>query len=187
MHDYTLIILAGGKGSRVGGADKGLLEVDGKPLIAHLLEHLAPRPQRVVISANRNQALYRQWADQVVEDLRPDFPGPMAGLEAALQACEGLCLCLPCDLLQPPASMAADLLAKAAIGHVCVAQDPIRRQPLCLSLHAQHWRTSLTDYLDNGGRSAYGWLETLAVQPVAVGTPLQNLNHAQRLTDSPAP
>ena len=45
MHDYTLIILAGGKGSRMGGADKGLIEVDGKPLIAHLLEHIySPRP-----------------------------------------------------------------------------------------------------------------------------------------------
>lgn len=98
-----LIILAGGQGKRMGGADKGLLELDGKPLIAHLLDHLTPSPARIVISANRNQTTYRHWADQVVSDERDGFQGPMAGLEAALDASQGLCLCLPCDLVQPPA------------------------------------------------------------------------------------
>ncbi|MCG8395006.1 MAG: molybdenum cofactor guanylyltransferase [Pseudomonadales bacterium] len=179
MKAYTLIILAGGQGKRVGGADKGLLEVDGKPLIAHLLDHLSPAPSRIVISANRNQAIYRHWADEVVSDRREGFLGPMAGLEAALHACEGLCLCLPCDLVQPPGSMAKDLLGKAEPAHICVARDPIRRQPLCLALYAQAWRASLGDYLDNGGRSAYGWLDQVPLHPVAVATPLQNLNHKE--------
>ncbi|MBL4570487.1 MAG: NTP transferase domain-containing protein, partial [Alcanivorax sp.] len=113
MENYTLIILAGGQGKRVGGADKGLLELDGKPLIAHLLDHLTPSPSRIVISANRNQATYRHWADQVVSDERDGFQGPMAGLEAALDASQGLCLCLPCDLVQPPGPMPGDLLKKA--------------------------------------------------------------------------
>lgn len=177
MNDYTLIILAGGKGSRMGGADKGLVEVEGKPLVAHLLEHLQPRPARIVISANRNQPTYRHWADQVIGDLRPDFPGPMAGLEAALSVASGLCLCLPCDLLQAPSTLALDLLKKSHPQHICVARDPIRRQPLCLALHAEAWRHSLSHYLDDGGRSAYGWLDHLPVQEVAVATPLQNLNH----------
>ena len=134
MENYTLIILAGGQGKRMGGADKGLLELDGKPLIAHLLDHLTPSPARIVISANRNQTTYLHWADQVVSDERDGFQGPMAGLEAALDASQGLCLCLPCDLVQPPGPMPGDLPKKAGPDHVCVAQDPIRRQPLCLAL-----------------------------------------------------
>ena len=180
--DYTLIILAGGQGKRVGGADKGLVELDDKPLIAHLLDHVAPSPTRIVISANRNQATYRHWADQVVSDERDGFQGPMAGLEAALNASQGLCLCLPCDLVQAPTSLPGDLLKKAGPEHICVAQDPIRRQPLCLALHAEHWRDSLHTYLDSGGRSAYGWLDQVSVHLVAVATPLQNLNHAERHT-----
>lgn len=181
MNDYTLIILAGGKGSRMGGADKGLIPLNGKPLIAHLVEHLQPRPDRIVISANRNQEIYRRWADQVVNDQRPDYPGPMAGLEAALSAASGLCVCLPCDLVQPPASLISDLLHKSATEHVAVARDPIRRQPLCLALHAEQWRDKLGHYLNDGGRSAYGWLEQVPVQEVAVATPIQNLNHAEHL------
>ncbi len=182
MKDYTLIILAGGKGSRMGGADKGLMTLEGKPLVAHLLEHLQPRPARIIISANRNPSSYRHWADQVVEDLRPGFPGPMAGLEAALTAASGLCLCLPCDLVQPPSTLAADLLHRSGPEYVCVARDPIRRQPLCLALHAEPWRDNLSHYLDDGGRSAYGWLEQLPAREVAVATPVQNLNHAEHLT-----
>ncbi|MGJ3254738.1 MAG: molybdenum cofactor guanylyltransferase [Alcanivorax sp.] len=177
--DYTLIILAGGKGKRVGGADKGLLELDGKPLIVHLLDHLAPSPTRIVISANRNQATYQHWADQVVSDERGGFQGPMAGLAAALDASQGLWLFLPCGLVQPPASLPGDLLKKAGPDHICVAQDPIRRQPLCLALHAENWRDALHAYLDSGGRSAYGWLDQVPVHPVAVATPLQNLNHKE--------
>ncbi|WP_290522247.1 molybdenum cofactor guanylyltransferase [Alcanivorax sp.] len=181
MNDYTLIILAGGKGTRMGGADKGLIAVNGKPLITQLLEHISPRPARIIISANRNQETYRHWADQVVQDRRADFPGPMAGLEAALSVATGQCVCLPCDLLQPPASLIRDLLSNASPEHVCVARDPIRRQPLCLALHAEPWQNSLSRYLDEGGRSAYGWLEQLPLQEVAVATPIQNLNHAERL------
>ncbi|MZR61967.1 molybdenum cofactor guanylyltransferase [Alcanivorax sp. DP30] len=179
MNDYTLIILAGGKGSRMGGADKGLTELDGKALVAHLLDHLHPRPARIVISANRNQTTYRHWADRVIEDQRPGFPGPMAGLEAALSVSSGLCVCLPCDLVQPPSTLVTDLLHKSSPEHITVARDPIRRQPLCLALHAESWLASLTNYLDNKGRSAYGWLEQTTVQEVAVATPIQNLNHAE--------
>ncbi len=181
MNDYTLIILAGGKGTRMGGADKGLVEVNGKPLIAQLLDQITPRPAHIIISANRNQETYRHWADQVVEDRRADFPGPMAGLEAALSVSSGLCVCLPCDLVQPPSTLVTDLLHRSTPDHITVARDPIRRQPLCLALHAESWLASLGNYLDNNGRSAYGWLEQVAVQEVVVATPIQNLNHAEHL------
>ena len=178
MVDYTLIILAGGQGQRMGGADKGLVEVDGKPLVAHLLDNLLPGPSRIVISANRNADRYQAWADQVVADRRDGFLGPLAGLEAALGEAHGLCLCLPCDLLTLPTAMTQDLLAAASMEHICVAHDPLRRQPLCMAFYAEPWRDSLRDYLDAGKRSAHGWLDQVCVQPVTVATPLQNLNHA---------
>lgn len=182
MIDYTLIILAGGQGRRMGGADKGLVAVDGKPLVAHLITHLSPHPARIIISANRNQDRYKRWGNQVVGDHREGFMGPLAGLEAALGEAHGLCLCLPCDLLAPPAAMIRDLLAAASAEHICVAHDPLRRQPLCLALYVEPWKASLRDYLDAGKRSAHGWLDQVSVHPVAVATPLQNLNHRERLT-----
>ena len=180
MIDYTLIILAGGQGQRMGGADKGLVEVDGKPLVAHLLDNLLPRPTRIVISANRNADRYQAWADQVVADRRDGFLGPLAGLEAALGEAHGLCLCLPCDLLTLPTAMTQDLLAAASMEHICVAHDPLRRQPLCMALYAEHWQGALGDYLDAGKRSAHGWLDQVPVHPVTITTPLQNLNDIEK-------
>ena len=155
------------------------MEVDGKPLVAHLLDNLLPRPTRIVISANRNADRYQAWADQVVADRRDGFLGPLAGLEAALGEAHGLCLCLPCDLLTLPTAMTQDLLAAASIEHICVAHDPLRRQPLCKAFYDEPRQDSLRDYLDAGKRSAHGWLDQGGVQPVAVATPLQNLNHTR--------
>ena len=179
MIDYTLIILAGGQGQRMGGADKGLVELDGKPLVAHLLDNLLPRPSRIVISANRNADRYQAWGDPVVADLRDGFCGPLAGLEATLAASQGLCVCLPCDLLKPPTEMIEGLLASASSEHICVVHDTLRRQPLCMALYAEHWRGALVDYLDAGKRSAHGWLDQVSVHPVAITTLLQNLNDSE--------
>jgi molybdopterin-guanine dinucleotide biosynthesis protein A len=180
MVDYTLIILAGGQGQRMGGADKGLVELDGKPLVAHLLDNLLPRPSRIVISANRNIDRYHAWGDEVVADLREGFCGPLAGLETALAASHGLCLCLPCDLLKPAAEMIEGLLASASSEHICVVHDTLRRQPLCMALYAEHWQGALGDYLDAGKRSAHGWLDQVPVHPVTITTPLQNLNDIEK-------
>ena len=95
-----------------------------------------------MISANRNQAPTDTGQIRWCKTDVTDFPGPMAGLEAAVQACEGLCLCLPCDLLQPSRFHGSGSAGKGQpLEHVCVAQDPIRRQPLCLALHAEPWRS----------------------------------------------
>ncbi|MDX1803381.1 MAG: NTP transferase domain-containing protein [Alcanivorax sp.] len=175
--DYTLIILAGGRGLRMGGVDKGLVDIDGHPLIEHLLLALPPA-RHCIISANRNLQRYQQWADQVVSDQRDGFAGPMAGLEAALAVTEGPCLCLPCDLPHPPARLAERLLHGLRPDAVNVLQDPQRVQPLCLGLIASpDWCRTLTDYLDNGGHSAHGWLERVAWQAVPFDQPLENLNH----------
>ena len=93
------LLLAGGQGSRLGGRDKGLMQWRGEVVSARLASLLRPRVGQLLISCNRNQASYAQWADQLVGDPLPDYPGPMAGMLAGLRACRGShLLVLPCDL-----------------------------------------------------------------------------------------
>ncbi|WP_085679729.1 MULTISPECIES: molybdenum cofactor guanylyltransferase MobA [unclassified Pseudomonas] len=81
----SVLILAGGRGQRMGGRDKGLLEWRGEPLVAHIHRTVRPLSDDLVISCNRNQQAYAAYADQQVGDAEADFPGPLAGVMAGLQ------------------------------------------------------------------------------------------------------
>ena len=98
---YEALILAGGRGARLGGKDKGWIMWSGLPLVEHALSALArqsPPPSRILISANRNVDAYQQTGHNVVTDERPDFPGPLAGIEAGLMRCKkNPLLVVPCD------------------------------------------------------------------------------------------
>lgn len=108
------LILAGGQGRRLGGRDKGLMPWQGQPVTAHLSQLVRPLVSRLMISCNRNQALYAQWADDLLSDAVADFPGPLAGLVAGLAACRGShLLVLPCDLPRLDSSLLQALLAQA--------------------------------------------------------------------------
>ncbi|MBF8723461.1 molybdenum cofactor guanylyltransferase MobA [Pseudomonas guariconensis] len=80
----STLILAGGRGQRMGGRDKGLLPWQGEPLVAHVQRVVRPLCDDVVISCNRNHEAYRAYADQLVSDAEADFPGPLAGVIAGL-------------------------------------------------------------------------------------------------------
>ena len=81
MTAFTGVILAGGQGSRMGGQDKGLLPLQGKPLYQHVLQRLQPQVNIVLISANRNIDRYQASGCQVIRDSLPDYPGPLAGMQ----------------------------------------------------------------------------------------------------------
>ncbi|HEK1009888.1 TPA: molybdenum cofactor guanylyltransferase MobA [Pseudomonas putida] len=81
---FSALILAGGRGQRMGGRDKGLVPWRGEPLVAHVQQVVRALSDDVVISCNRNQDLYRPFADQLVSDPEADFPGPLAGVIAGL-------------------------------------------------------------------------------------------------------
>lgn len=81
----SLLILAGGRGQRMGGRDKGLLKWRGEPLVAHIHRIVRPLSDDLVISCNRNQQAYATYADQLVSDAEADFPGPLAGVIAGLK------------------------------------------------------------------------------------------------------
>jgi len=108
----TGLILAGGEGRRMGGQDKGLLMLHGRPLAAHALERLAPQVSQVLISANRHAEAYAALGVPVLADIRPGFLGPLAGLLTGLQACRtDWLLSVPCD---SPA-LVPDLAARLAV------------------------------------------------------------------------
>lgn len=106
----SVLLLSGGRGQRMGGQDKGLLQWRGQPLIAHLQSLVRPLTDDLIISCNRNQQHYGAYADQLVNDDSPDFPGPLAGIRAGLAAArhEHL-LILPCDVPYIDARLLAEL------------------------------------------------------------------------------
>ncbi len=98
LADCSILLLAGGRGRRMGGEDKGLVEWHGRPLIAWSHRIARPLTDDLLVSCNRNQQRYATFADRVVSDNEPDFPGPLAGIRAGLAvARHRWLLTLPCD------------------------------------------------------------------------------------------
>ena len=94
----TGVILAGGLGRRMGGIDKGLQALRGRPMVAWVVERLAPQVDELLINANQNGERYAAFGHRVVPDRIPDFAGPLAGLHAALSAAaHPLVATAPCD------------------------------------------------------------------------------------------
>ncbi|MCC2636474.1 MAG: mobA [Moraxellaceae bacterium] len=113
----SILLLAGGRGSRMGGADKGLVDWQGRPLIAWLQEQARPQTDDLIISCNRHADRYAEFADRIVMDSEPEFPGPLAGIRAGLAVVrhEAL-LILPCDAPRVDAALIQDL-RRCALAH----------------------------------------------------------------------
>jgi molybdenum cofactor guanylyltransferase len=155
----TAIILAGGRATRMGGTDKGLVELAGRPMIAHVLAALAPQVDRVLINANRNHEAYAAFGWPVIADQEEGFLGPLAGLAAGLQAAATpLVITAPCDC---PA-LAPDLVARlySALegenAEIAVPFDGERLQPV-FALVRRELRDSLAAYLAGGDRKIDRW------------------------------
>lgn len=135
----SAIVLAGGLARRMGGQDKGLLPLNGRPLIAWVLERLAPQVDEILISANRHLGDYAELGHPVVtDDDQPDRRGPLAGILAAGRRATGEWLLIaPCDAPFLPLDLAPRLLARAQAGDarlVCAA-DETRTQHATMLLH----------------------------------------------------
>lgn len=97
--DITGVILAGGQSTRMAGNDKGLIIVNQSPLYRYVLDRLSPQVDAVIINANRNIDRYRKSGLRVVGDTLPDYPGPLAGMLAGLQAAPTQWVVFaPCDV-----------------------------------------------------------------------------------------
>jgi molybdenum cofactor guanylyltransferase len=138
--DITGLVLAGGRGTRMGGVDKGLQLHRGKPLAAHALERLRPQVGRVMINANRHADAYAGLGVPVVPDTLPDHPGPLAGFLAGLARCETpWMVTVPCDTPSFPPDLVARLGAQVlandadlAIAVTCDADGEQIQPVFCL-------------------------------------------------------
>ena len=156
----TVVILAGGKGSRLGGQDKGLLEWRDRPLIEHVLQNIESVTRNVLINANQNIEIYQQYGYPVVSDERPDFAGPLAGMLAALRSADTpYILTLPCDA--PLTS--ADIVEQFCDAHeekqqmLYVAGTADGLQPVYAMIN-KALADNLQQYLADGNRKVRDWM-----------------------------
>ncbi len=176
----TGLILAGGRGTRMGRVDKGLQPFRGATLVAHVLQRLAPQVSIVAINANRNLPQYQAAAGDapVLPDFIDGFEGPLAGLQVGLQYCPTeLLLTAPCDSPFLPADLAerlyaamqaenADLAVAVTMEKEDGAAEPYRQLHPVFSLMKASLLPQLDAYLDTGARRMESWYKSLRVAEV---------------------
>ena len=156
----TVVVLAGGKGSRLQGQDKGLIAWQGRPFIEHVLDTIESVTSNIIVSANRHLDRYQQYGYPVITDDIEGYAGPLAGMLSALKLAQTpYVLTLPCD---------APLLEQDIIGAFCnthsqeqqllyVAETEEGLQPVYAMIH-----NSLVDnmqsFLDQGNRKTRDWM-----------------------------
>lgn len=188
--DALGVVLAGGAGTRVGGKDKGLLPLHGRPLIDHVLERVRAQCDRVLIVANRNVDAYAERAP-VVHDGARGHAGPLAGLVAAFgfiaanrHVVPDWLLTVPVDCPDPPHDLAARLRAVTTGGErrCAYVQCAGGAQPVFALYRVGHdphaWRTSAQAALREHG-SVVRWHAALAAVAVDfddAGPAFHNLN-----------
>jgi molybdenum cofactor guanylyltransferase len=168
MIEVSGIILAGGRGSRMGGVDKGLQPFRGKPMVAHAIDRLLPQVDELLINANQNLDQYEKFGHRVVADEIEGFAGPLAGFERGLANASGdLVVTAPCDSPFLPADLVARL--KAAMeedsADLCVAKTRGQTHPV-FCLMQRSVLPSLRAFLQSNGRKIDRWYETLKVVEV---------------------
>jgi len=193
IHPKTIcaVVLAGGRGTRMGGVDKGLQDFKGQALAWHAVQRLQAQaggaPGLIAINANRNVQAYTAWGQPVWPDTMEDFAGPLAGFQTALQHCQQqdtpfeYLLTVPCDSPLFP----LDLLERLTLGlstsgaDIALAAIPeagrdgvttLRAQPV-FCLMRTSLQASLVDYMASGGRKIAAWTALHPLVEVPFNTP----------------
>ena len=163
----TGIVLAGGKGSRMGGVDKGLQPLRGKPMVEWVLARFAPQVGEIVINANQNLATYEKYGHRVVSDAIGGFAGPLAGLHAGLNAAKHpLVVTVPCDSPFLPTDLVQRLSASLKGNDLAVAKTGAQPHPV-FALMKRDVRESLEAFLASGGHKIDAWYAALKVVEVS--------------------
>lgn len=153
------VVLAGGQARRMQQQDKGLVLFKQRPLVSYPIEALAAVADDLLISANRNQAIYQQWQYPVISDATDDFDGPLAGILAAMDYVDAeILLVLPCDSPLFTAQHLQQLLAGLTEQFdIAVADDGERLHPVFLAIRTE-LKASLKAYLASGERRLQNWI-----------------------------
>lgn len=185
------VILAGGRGTRMGTLDKGLQLFHGVPMVLQVVQRLAPQLGTLMINANQNLDTYRAFGLPVWPDLMPDYAGPLAGLQAGLRHCDTEYLqCAPCDSPFLPDDLVVKLFAGLQEAQadlalaVTVHAGKSQRHPV-FSLMKSSLLPQLTDFLQAGGRKMDAWLATLVTIEVLFDddAAFSNINTLDELTN----
>ncbi len=153
------VILAGGMARRMGGNDKGLVELNGKPMIQHTIDRIQPQVKEILINANRNQNRYSEFGFNVLSDEDSGYLGPLAGMITAMgQTKADFLLVVPCDCPLLPQDLVARMLESITKNNaeMAVASDGKREQPVVLLLKPE-LRASMKAFLDAGERKIDLW------------------------------
>lgn len=186
MGEITGVVLAGGLGRRMGGVDKGLVPLQGKAMVAHVLERLVPQVDELLVNANQNLEHYAAFGYRVIPDNLLGYAGPLAGLQTGLsEAANDLVATVPCDSPFLPLDLIARLqtalLEQKA--QLAVAKTLSQAHPvfcLCRRSLLPH----LTSFLDAGGRRFEAWYADLNVVEVDFddqADAFKNINTPQQL------
>ena len=179
----TTVILAGGKGTRIGG-NKGLQLLHGKALIDWVLDAIRPHSDEILINANTNKSEYATRGYRLIADHSPEHPGPLAGLQAALHSAQHEWVaCVPCDTPFLPDNLIH--LLRSAITPTTEAVVAIadgQRQPT-IAIYRKDVLPRLDAYLDSGARKVGDWLNTLRVNEVVFddAAAFANINSVEEL------
>jgi molybdopterin-guanine dinucleotide biosynthesis protein A len=190
--DVTGLVLAGGMGRRMGGVDKGLVLLDARPMVAHVIERLTRQVGAIVINANQNVERYAALGYPVVSDSIGGFAGPLAGLHAGLLAAQtpyvATAPCdspfLPLDLVSRLAAGLEDAQAQLAVAHTFAQAHPV------FALVSREVLPHLSAFLDGGGRKIDAWYATLRVAPVQfddAADAFRNINTPDELSAAARP
>lgn len=159
LQNITAVILAGGKGSRLGGVDKGLVKLNNLPLVQHLVSRIQPQVSNIIISANRNIDSYKKLGFPVYEDEISDYAGPLAGILKALQHCETeWLLIVPADSPFIPTDLVSRLVQNIEDAKLAIPNDGEHLHPTFALLH-KSLQSSLDNYLASGERKARVWMQ----------------------------
>ncbi len=189
--EITGIVLAGGQGRRMGGVDKGLVQLDGKPLAQHVISRLAPQVGTLIVNANQNAERYAAFGYPVVADAVGGFAGPLAGLHAGMTQADGTYVATaPCDSPFLPADLVSRLAAAlvAANAQLAVARTFDQPHPV-FALVRRDTLPHLTAFLEAGGRKIDLWYATLGVVEVRFDDEVdafRNINTREELRDNAA-
>ena len=163
MEGVTGIVLAGGQGRRMGGVDKGLQLLHGKPMVAAVLARLAPQVSEILINANQNLEAYARFGHRVIPDAIGGFAGPLAGLHACLgEARHELVLTVPCDSPFLPSDLFSRLHLNLTHNDLAVAKTGDQPHPV-FALVRTSVKKNLEEFLMKGGRKIDAWYSTLKV------------------------
>ena len=185
--NITVCILAGGKGSRLGGIDKGLFLLSGRPLIEYCIERIRKQVSHITINANRNLEKYQAYGFDIITDLSSDSIGPLGGIQVALEKINSDFICfVPCDCPSISHSLIEDLY-KPYVNHdydLSIALVEGKFQPTFF-MAKKSLKNSLGKFIDHGGRKIMHWVKQTNFTTVEFTNPKNfiNLNSKNDIRD----